>query len=143
MLSKRIRKDLRAPATRGSSHVSFRRFSLDKVGVPGRIGEPLSSYENNDAHISGAKYANAHFRTPFGRSSKPKRVYIKSVNGKYPKTDAVAFEYADQVPPEFVVDWETMLDKTIKQPISRIIEALGWDWADVDPERTNLSQWGF
>ena len=57
--------------------------------------------------------------------------------------DVVAFEYADQVPPEFVVDWETMLDKTIKQPISRIIEALGWEWADVDPERTNLSQWGF
>jgi hypothetical protein len=30
-----------------------------------------------------------------------------------------------------------------KQPISRIIEALGWEWADIDPERTNLSQWGF
>ena len=77
------------------------------------------------------------------RGSKPKRVYIKSVNGKYPKTDVVAFEYANQVPPEFVVDWKTMLDKTIRQPISRIIEALGWEWADVDPERTNLSQWGF
>ena len=36
-----------------------------------------------------------------------------------------------------------MLDKTIKQPISRIIEAPGWEWTGVDPERTNLSQWGF
>jgi len=43
---------------------------------------------------------------------------------------------------EFVVDWETMLEKTIRQPISRIIEALGWEWADVDSLRTNLSQWG-
>jgi hypothetical protein len=25
---------------------------------------------------------------------------------------------------------------------SRIIEALGWDWHDVDPSRTTLTQWG-
>jgi DNA polymerase I len=54
----------------------------------------------------------------------------------------LCFEYGDQVPAEFVVDWELMLDKTIKQPISRIIESLGWDWADVDPQRTTLAQWG-
>ncbi len=118
-------------------------FSLDTVGIPGGIGKALEAYGTVDAHIRGAKYANDYFGTSFGRGSKPKRVYIKNVTGKYPKTDVVAFEYADQVPPEFVVDWETMLDKTIKQPISRIIEALGWEWADVDPERTNLSQWGF
>ncbi|MEN6516767.1 MAG: hypothetical protein ABFC38_01075 [Methanospirillum sp.] len=39
----------------------------------------------------------------------------------------------------FMADGEMMLDKTTKQPISRIIEALGWEWADVDPSRTNLS----
>jgi DNA polymerase I len=55
----------------------------------------------------------------------------------------LCFEYADQVPPEFVVDWELMLEKSIKQPISRIIEALGWEWNDVDPSRTTLAQWGF
>ena len=65
------------------------------------------------------------------------------MTAKYPKTDVLCFEYADQVPPEFVVDWELMLDKTIKQPISRIIEALGWEWNDVDPSRTTLAQWGF
>jgi len=78
----------------------------------------------------------------FSRGSKPKRVYIKNVAGKYPKTDVLCFEYGDQVPPEFQVDWETMMEKTIKQPISRIIEALGWSWADIDPSRTTLAQWG-
>jgi DNA polymerase I len=36
-----------------------------------------------------------------------------------------------------------MLEKTIEQPISRIIEALGRNWKDVDPEHTTLAQWGF
>ena len=117
-------------------------FSLDEIGIPGGIGKSLDNYALDDAQVRGAKYANKYLHTEFGKGSKPKRIYIKNVTGKYPKTDVVCFEYADQVPPEFVVDWELMLDKTIRQPISRIIEALGWEWTDVDPSRTTLSQWG-
>jgi DNA polymerase I len=119
------------------------KYSLDEAGIPGGIGKGLDDYENDDVQVRGAKYANEHFHTEFGKGSKPKRVYIKAVTGKYPKTDVICFEYADQVPKEFVPDWELMLDKTIRQPISRIIEALGWEWADVDPSRTTLADWGF
>ncbi|WP_214021692.1 DNA-directed DNA polymerase [Methanoculleus sp.] len=117
-------------------------YSLDEAGIPGGIGKSLESYENDDAHIRGAKYSNKYLGTDFKRGSKPKRVYIKTVTAKYPRTDVVCFEYADQVPPEFVVDWETMLEKTLKGPISRIIEPLGWDWHDVDPSRTTLFDFG-
>jgi len=119
------------------------KYTLDEIGIPGGIGKGLDDYETDDAQVRGAKYANLHLRTEFGKGSKPKRVYIRSVTGKYPKTDVLCFEYADQVPPEFVVDRELMLEKTLRQPISRIIEALGWDWNDVDPSRTTLAQWGF
>ncbi len=117
-------------------------YPLDEVGIPGGIGKNLDSYENDDAQIRGAKYSNEHLGTDFKRGSKPKRVYIKTVTAKYPRTDVVCFEYADQVPPEFVVDWETMLEKTLKGPLSRIIEPLGWDWHDVDPSRTTLFDFG-
>ena len=117
-------------------------YSLDEAGIPGGIGKNLDSYETDDAHIRGAKYSNEHLGTDFKRGSKPKRVYIKTVTEKYPRTDVVDFEYADQVPPEFVVDWETMLDKTLRSPISRIIEPLGWNWHDVDPSRTTLFDFG-
>ena len=78
----------------------------------------------------------------FSKGSKPKRVYIRNVTGKYPKTDVLCFEYADQVPPEFVVDWEKMIERTLRQPIERIIEALGWSWIDIDPSRTTLFEFG-
>ena len=118
------------------------KYTLDEIGIPGGIGKALDDYESDDAQVRGAKYANQYLHTEFGKGSKPKRVYIRQVTSKYPKTDVLCFEYADQVPPEFVVDRELMLDKTIKQPISRIIEALGWNWDDVDPSRTTLAQWG-
>jgi len=118
------------------------KYTLDEIGIPGGIGKSLDDYGNDDAQVRGAKYANQHLHTEFGKGSKPKRIYIRTVTSKYPKTDVLCFEYGDQVPPEFVVDLELMLDKTIKQPISRIIEALGWSWDDVDPSRTTLAQWG-
>jgi len=118
-------------------------FSLDEIGIPGGIGKGLDDYATDDAQVRGAKYANQYLHTEFGKGSKPKRIYIKAVTGKYPKTDVLCFEYGDQVPPEFLVDLELMLDKTIRQPISRIIGALGWSWTDVDPSRTTLADWGF
>jgi len=117
-------------------------YSLDEIGIPGGIGKELSDYQTDDAHIRGAKYANRHLGMEFAKGSKPKRVYIRNVTSKYPKTDVLCFEYGDQVPPEFQVDWELMLEKTLRQPISRIIDSLGWDWTDIDPSRTTLSQWG-
>ena len=118
------------------------KYTLDEIGIPGGIGKSLDNYGNDDAQVRGAKYANQYLHTEFGKGSKPKRVYIRTVTSTYPKTDVLCFEYGDQVPKEFVVDLELMLDKTIKQPISRIIEALGWDWNDVDPSRTTLARWG-
>jgi DNA polymerase I len=118
------------------------KYTLDEIGIPGGIGKSLEDYATDDAQVRGAKYANLHMHTEFGKGSKPKRIYIRTVTAKYPKTDVLCFEYGDQVPKEFVVDWELMMDKTIRQPISRIIESLGWDWTDVDPQRTTLAQWG-
>ncbi len=117
-------------------------FPLDVVGIPGGIGKDLEQYENRDAHIRGAFYSNTYLGTDFKRGSKPKRIYIRNVTAKYPKTDVICFEYGDQVPPEFLVDWETMLERTIKQPISRVIEAVGWKWDDIDPSRTTLFDFG-
>jgi DNA polymerase I len=118
------------------------KYTLDEIGIPGGIGKPLDDYATDDAQIRGAKYSNANLHTEFGKGSKPKRIYIKSVSSKYPRTDVLCFEYGDQVPKEFVVDLELMMEKTIENPISRIIESLGWNWDDVDPQKTTLAQWG-
>jgi DNA polymerase I len=129
-------------------------YPLEIIGIPGGIGKDLNNYDIDDAHIRGAKYSNDNFRTEFGKGSKPKRVYIKSIdpsgigNQKYPETNVICFEYGDQVPKEFHVDLDLMLEKTLKQPISRIIEALGWEWNELlDPNKkittaTTFAHWG-
>jgi DNA polymerase I len=135
---------------------------LEDVGIPGGIGKRLDNYDTDTAQVRGAKYANAVLGTNFQRGSKPKRLYLDRVHSDFferiereegldPSTDlvygefrrnpdVVCFEYPDQIPEEFEVDWEKMLDKTLKGPIERIIEALGMSWEEVKTgqEQTGL-----
>jgi DNA polymerase I len=135
---------------------------LDEIGIPGGIGKRLDAYETDTAQVRGAKYANEFLGTNFQRGSKPKRLYLEKVHpdfwrrmedekGLDPQRntlygefkadpDVICFEYADQVPEEFEIDYEKMLEKTLKGPIERVIEALGMSWDEVKSgqEQTGL-----
>ena len=140
--------------------------NLDDVGIPGGIGKRLDAYDTATAQVRGAKYANLMLGTNFQRGSKPKRLYLKGVHPdfwqrmedeegfdpsgnskedqlyrKFKKDpDVICFEFADQVPDEFEVDWDKMLDKTLQGPIERILEALDISWDEVKSgqEQTGL-----
>ncbi|PSQ07332.1 DNA polymerase elongation subunit, partial [Halobacteriales archaeon QS_5_68_33] len=136
--------------------------SLDDVGIPGGIGKNLDNYDTDTAQVRGAKYANLLLDTNFGNGSKPKRVYLEKVHpsffrrveeekgldpaehplyGEFKRDpDVVCFEYEDQVPEAFAVDWDKMLEKTLRGPIARILEALDISWEEVrsGQEQTGL-----
>ena len=138
---------------------------LDEIGIPGGIGKKLDSYDTATAQVRGAKYANRMLGTNFGRGSKPKRLYLENVDASFferleseagldPHTDplygefkrdpdVICFEFEDQVPDEFHVDYEKMLEKTLKGPIARILEALGISWQEVESgqEQVNLGEY--
>ncbi|WP_436934324.1 DNA-directed DNA polymerase [Halovenus marina] len=137
----------------------------EDVGIPGGIGKRLDNYDTDTAQVRGAKYANLLLGTNFQRGSKPKRLYLDRVHadfferiereegldpaedvlyGEFRRDpDVICFEYADQIPEEFEVDWEKMLDKTLKGPIERILEALDVTWQEVESgqEQTGLGQY--
>jgi DNA polymerase I len=136
--------------------------SLDEIGIPGGIGKKLDNYDTDTAQVRGAKYANLLLGTNFTSGSKPKRLYLKKVHPEFfrrmeseegfdPQTDplygefkrdhdVICFEYEDQIPEEFQVDYEKMLDKTLKGPIERVLEALDISWEEVKSgqEQTGL-----
>jgi DNA polymerase elongation subunit (family B) len=137
---------------------------LEKMGIPGGIGQRLDEYDTATAHIRGAKYANAVLGTNFARGSKPKRLYLERVEPEFferkesanpdvvddemyrefkRNPGVICFEFGDQIPPEFEIDYEKMLEKTLKGPIERILEALDitWEEAKGDDQQAGLDQY--
>ncbi|ELY61581.1 DNA polymerase domain-containing protein [Natronolimnohabitans innermongolicus] len=139
--------------------------SLEEIAIPGGIGKRLDNYDTDTAQVRGAKYANLLLGTNFQRGSKPKRLYLDRVDpaffrrmeseeGHDPQRDplygafkrdpdVICFEYEDQIPDEFEVDYDTMLEKTLKGPIERILEALDVSWDEVKSgqEQQGLDQY--
>ena len=136
--------------------------SPEEIAIPGGIGKRLDNYDTDTAQVRGAKYANLLLGTNFDRGSKPKRLYLDRVDpaffrqleeddefdarrdplyGAFKRDpDVICFEYDDQLPPEFEIDYDTMLEKTLKGPIERILEALDVSWQEVKSgqEQTGL-----
>ena len=136
--------------------------AVDEIGIPGGIGKRLENYETDTAHVRGAKYANTVLGTNFKRGSKPKRYYLKGVHPRFfreveasmgldPRRDpiygefkrnpdVICVEYAEELPEDFEIDYEKMLDRTLQGPISRILEALDLSWDEIKSgqEQTGL-----
>ena len=139
-------------------------IALEAIGIPGGIGKQLDNYATNTAHVRGAKYANTLLGTNFQRGSKPKRYYLDGVHPQYfreveassgldPRRDPVygefkrnpdviCVEFAEDIPDTFSIDYEKMLEKTLKGPISRVLDALGLSWDEIKSgqQQTGLSQ---
>ncbi|WP_455448569.1 DNA-directed DNA polymerase [Natrinema thermotolerans] len=128
-------------------------ISLEEIAIPGGIGKRLDNYDTDTAQVRGAKYSNLLLGTNFQRGSKPKRLYLERVDpsfferleaeegfdartdplyGAFKRDpDVICFEYEDQIPEAFAVDYEKMLEKTLQGPIERILEALDISWDEV------------
>ncbi|MFD1512291.1 DNA-directed DNA polymerase [Halomarina rubra] len=151
-------------------HDTIERFesgdiSVEEVGIPGGIGKRLDDYDTDTAHVRGAKYANLLLGTNFARGSKPKRLYLGRVHNDFyarieaerglstqsdelyrefrKEEDVICIEFADQLPAEFEVDWDVMLDKTLQGPIERILEAIGVSWDEVKSGQTQTGLGSF
>jgi DNA polymerase I len=137
---------------------------LDDIGIPGGIGKRLDNYDTDTAQVRGAKYANLLLGTNFQRGSKPKRLYLAKVHPDFFREveaenpdirdnplyvefktdhDVICYDYADQIPDEFEVDYDVMLDKTLKGPIERILEALDVSWEEVKSGQTQTGLGNF
>jgi DNA polymerase I len=108
---------------------------------------PLPTYR-------GAKYADEHFEWErMGEGSKPQLLYIERVRGEWPKqydaetkedgtmVDAIAVENPNEVPNEFVVDTEKMIEKVVEDPLTPILEAMGWSFDEAlsDTQQSDIS----
>jgi DNA polymerase I len=133
-------------------------ISNAKLGRPRGMGQPPEEYGSPSKTpmptYRGAKYANEHFPwADIGAGSKPVLFYIERVRGDWPQTytadtredgepvDAVALENPEKLPPEFIIDSEKMVEKTLRDSIEPMLSPLHWSFDDAlaDTEQSDIS----
>lgn len=152
------------------SNIESGEVPLEEIGIPSGLGQELENYSSTGGHILAAKMANLLLDTNLGKGSKPKRVYLKRIDqdwlrqkeeelgisqtthedynqflryfGAKNKDPAIAFESPEQIPEAMEIDWEKMVDKTVKGPIERVIAGIGIEWDEIQSgqQQTGLGQ---
>ncbi|MEM4447711.1 MAG: DNA polymerase domain-containing protein [Candidatus Jordarchaeales archaeon] len=117
----------------------YRERSLDEISIPKGIDKPLHEYKSKPPHVKGALLANAYLGARFGVGSKVKMLYVKHVPG-LPRTDVICFETPKQLPEGVEVDWDRMIEVSVKQKLEDILEAVGIGWSNILGSE-NLDRW--
>ncbi|WP_226041140.1 DNA polymerase domain-containing protein [Natrinema sp. DC36] len=131
---------------------------LSYIARPKGMGQDPSEYGSASKRPSstyrGAKYANENFDwEQMGEGSKPQFLAIDKVRGDWPKTysaetaedgdvvDALSVEHPERVPDEFIVDYDTMIEKTLRDPLRPIMGPLNWSFDEAlsDSEQSDIT----
>jgi DNA polymerase elongation subunit (family B) len=106
-------------------------------------GKGLNSWtKDHETRSDGAKktktiqqraseYANEAFSKNFKQYDKPWLCYIKGTKSGE-NYDIMAFDIDENPSDTCIVDYDTMWEKQIKNPLKRIVEPLGWDWEYIE-----------
>ena len=111
----------------------------DELGFPKGITENLNNYKTLNPVVRGALYSNKYLGTRFGKGSKPKFLYIKSVPPGFPEINVLTFE--DELPKGFVPDYDVLSDKIFEMKLRSIFESIGWSWEDINYNQKGLGGW--
>jgi len=112
-----------------------------EIGFPKGISQNLDEYDPPTPIIKGAIYSNKYFKTNFGKGSKPKFIYIKTINGKEEtvsiknKTYKLeSLSYDTKIPEGVQVDWKKMCKLTIESKVKNLLESVGIAWEDLSTQ---------
>jgi DNA polymerase I len=96
---------------------------LDYVGIPQGLSKKLENYDTDSPWVRGSRYANEYLGEKFTMGDKPKAIYVRQVPKDYPKTDVVCFRRGQSLPPGFVLDVNTMFEKSVVMKLEQIFDA--------------------
>jgi len=125
---------------------------LSEIAIPCGFSKDLSAYgglnknggkKGLDPEVRGAIYSNTHLFTNFGSNTKAKMLYINKIEGTdsigepLPHTEVIVFEDEAKLP-KVEVNYEKMIDATVRKKIERILSVAGIDWNQIVGEEQSM-----
>ena len=102
----------------------------DDIAIPVTLSKNPDRYDKPTDYVRGAKYCNKWFGTDIRGGDQVKMVYIKKIPG-YPKTDVISYLSLSELPVEFEIDIDKMIDRNIRMKLEDVIDLIDLKWIDI------------
>jgi len=102
-------------------------YSLREISLSKGIKKSFDEYKTKPDFIRGAIWANKYLDARIHAGDQVKMIYVIRTPG-YPSTDVVCYLDEDIIPEDFVIDYDKMMDRTIKKKVGQYIAQGGLSW---------------
>jgi DNA polymerase elongation subunit (family B) len=123
--------------TQEIAKIKTMQYSLGEIAFAKGIKQRFSEYKTKGDWVRAAEWTNKHsylwgVQTNYGIGSKPKFIYVKSIElpKAYDRTTLIALDEYENLPESLVacIDFEKVINNTVKEKIVQILDAIGLDW---------------
>lgn len=116
---------------------NFSKIDPYEIAVPRTLHKAVE----NSPWYRGMRYAQEHCGYKFDEETAPRLLYIQTVIGGYPQTDAFCIQEGMQVPDWLKIDYDVMFEKVIKKKFYPIFHELDVDWKTTFENMSQLDEW--
>lgn len=109
---------------------TFKTRDLDDVALYKHISKSMDSYTANVPHVRGSIYANTYLGENIRSGMTVKMVWVKRVSGA-PPTDVVCYTDKSKLDGRIEIDYDRMLDATVRSKVEDILDVLGISWEGI------------
>lgn len=96
------------------------------IGIPKGINK---EYDGDQIQMRAAQFSNENLGYNFGVGDKP--FYFYGYIDGLPTTDVFAIDWGDKLPEGAVINIDMMLKRVIENPLTPIIEGIGYSWSEL------------
>jgi len=105
-------------------------YSLREISLSKGVHKKFEDYNPKPDYVRGSIWANKYLNAGIRKDDQVFMVYVKRTPG-YPSTNVVCFLDEETVPSTFVIDFDKMIDRTIKGKVDELIAQGGLPWTRV------------
>jgi len=107
-------------------------YDIDDVTIPVNLGMKIEDAKSGEYYF-GAQYNNKYIKEEIIGGDRVRFFKVKSMPPGYPAPKGGWISYIDKwnLPKDIKVDWDWLIDRTVRSPIERILESAGISWMNV------------
>ena len=105
-------------------------YSLREIALSKGIHKEFKDYDPKPDYVRGSIWSNKYLDAGIRKDDQVYMVYVKRTPG-FPSTNVICFLDPEIIPSNFIIDYNKMIDRTIKGKVDELIAQGGLPWARV------------
>ena len=121
-------------------NIRNKKYKVEDIAFPTSISKPASEYKVKTMGVRASENSMMIGKS-YKPGDKPLLVFLKKIPHGYPPMDVILIDEEKDLPVGFEVDYDRMIDKSIRMKVEDIIEQVGISFGEITTGKKQSTLW--